>query len=196
MSLDSVELLMRFEKEFKKDVPYLAAEKIGTVGEMSNWFYQNLTIHQPDRQLENEIYTLIKKALKDSGLSDKVSFEQKVKEIIPKENLEQTWEQIATKLKLKMPRLNKQDLSDSEIRDVKILGIRLYKPKPAFLESDFKRLVECVGALNYDKFVDFDKITSKFEIDIAVIGLTYDQCGVDVDEVFLNSSFTNDLGID
>lgn len=196
MGLDSVELLMRFEKEFKKNVPDLDAEKIGTVADMSNWFYKNLEVYKPDRQLQNEIFTLIKKALKDSGLTANVSYEQKLKEIIPKDFLEQTWERIASNLKLKIPKLNKQDLSDSEFKDVKVLGVRLYKAKPAFLESDFKRLVECVGGLNYKTFVDFDHITSLFEINIAVIGITYDQCGVDIDEVFLESSFANDLGID
>ncbi len=196
MGLDSVELLLRFEKEFKKDIPDADAQKIFTVGDMSNWLYENLEIHQPNKKIDNEIFNLVKKAFQDSGLTDKITYEQKLREIIPKENLEQTWEGIALNLKLTMPKLNKQDLSDNEIKDIKILGIRFYKPKPAFLESNFKRLVECVGGLNYNKFVDFDRITSKFEIDIAVIGITYDQCGVDVDDVFMNSSFTDDLGID
>ena len=76
------------------------------------------------------------------------------------------------------------------------MGIKLYRPKPAFLESDFRRLVECVGGLNYETFINFDRITSRFEIDIAVIGITCDQSGVGIDEVFLESFFTNDLGID
>jgi hypothetical protein len=50
--------------------------------------------------------------------------------------------------------------------------------------------------LNYEKFVDFDNLTSLFEITIATIGLTQEQCGMDIDEIFVDSSFVNDLGLD
>jgi hypothetical protein len=55
MGLDSVELLMRFEKEFKKDVPDQDAGNISTVGDMANWFFNNLPIHQPDKRLRDTI---------------------------------------------------------------------------------------------------------------------------------------------
>jgi acyl carrier protein len=196
MGLDSVELLWQFEKEFKKDVPDLEAEKIFTVENMASWFYQNLTIYESDRQLQEEIFTSIKKALVAVGLTNNVSYDQKLREIIPRENLEYTWRELARNLQLEIPGLNKQDYSDNEIKDIKYLGITLYKTKPAYLESNFRRFVECVGALNYKRFVDFDRITSLFEINIAVIGITYEKCGVEIDEIFLESSFTNDLGID
>lgn len=37
MGLDSVELVARFEKEFKIEVPDQDAENIATVGDMANW---------------------------------------------------------------------------------------------------------------------------------------------------------------
>ena len=61
---------------------------------------------------------------------------------------------------------------------------------------NFYRFVECIGALNYQKFVDFDHLTSLFEITIATIGITQEQCQMDVDEIFVESSFAYHLGID
>jgi len=38
MGLDSVELIMRFEKDFKKEVPDEDAATLSTVGDVANWF--------------------------------------------------------------------------------------------------------------------------------------------------------------
>ncbi|MEL7003840.1 MAG: hypothetical protein AAFN93_14045, partial [Bacteroidota bacterium] len=81
-------------------------------------------------------------------------------------------------------------------RERQILGLTYYKPKSPFLNSSFERLIECIGALNYLELVDFDNITSLFEIRIAVMGITCGTTGVNAKEVFWESSFTSDLGID
>jgi acyl carrier protein len=39
-------------------------------------------------------------------------------------------------------------------------------------------------------------LASQYEVEQAVIGLTSDKSGVPVEEIRLQSSFTNDLGMD
>lgn len=196
MGLDSVELLMRFEKEFKKDVPDQDAENICTVGDMINWFYNKLTIYQPDKKVEDTIFNLLKNTFDKLNLQNDFNYENILRDFVPRNNLITIWKGLEVELNLKIPELNPQDLTEKELKGIKFLGLTISKPKPPILEMTFRRFIELIGALNYEKFVDFDNLTSLFEITIAVIGITQEQCGVDIDEVLFDSSFTNDLGID
>jgi acyl carrier protein len=192
MGLDSVDLLVRFEREFKKEAPDKVAEEMYTVGDVANWFYHNLTIQMPEKNLKEEIFDLVKNTFRKLKLSEDLTFTQQLHEVIPKENVESIWKKLEENLQLKMPKIN------GMIDEIKILGVSLYKPKPktSILECDFERFIECIGAMNYQKLVNFEHITSKFEIEMAVMGITYDQIGVDIEEIFLDSSFTKDLGVD
>lgn len=196
MGLDSVELLMRFEKEFKKDVPDEDAATLYTVGDVANWFFNNLVIHSPDKGVKQQILDKLQLALQT--LNPKAGFKENdvLKDFIPKENLKSFWRDLEFELKLKIPKLNPQDFTEEKLKDIKILGITISRPKQAVLDMQFSRFAECIGAINYEKLVDFDTISSLFEITIATIAITHEQCGVAIDEIFVTSSFTNDLGID
>lgn len=196
MGLDSVYLLMQFEKVFKKEVPDEVASTIYTVDDMANWFYQNKEIYEPDLQIESKIFELVKKTLVTVGLTNQISYEQKLNEIIPKHNLEQTWREIERILALKIPKLSKQELANREVKEIKFFGLTLFIPQSPFLENSIERFILCIAALNYKKFVDFDRITSLYEIKIAIIGITSEKNGIAVEEIFGNSCFVNDLGID
>ncbi|TAF63567.1 MAG: hypothetical protein EAZ55_13330 [Cytophagales bacterium] len=187
---------MRFEKEFKKDVPDQDVGNISTVGDMANWFYNNLTIYQPDKKVEEIIFNSLKKAFLKLNLQSNFNYENTLGDFIPKNDLLNIWKELEQQLNLKIPELNPQDLADKELKEIKIFGLTISKPKPRILDTNFRRFVECIGALNYEKFVDFDNLTSLFEITIAIIGLTQEKCGMDIDEIFVDSSFVNDLGID
>lgn len=196
MGLDSVELLIQFEKKFKKDVPDQVAEKIYTIGDMANWLYNNVSIHHPDQQLKDAIFNLVKAAFKRLDLQNDFNYQHKIKDIVPKSDLVDIWRKLEQELNLKIPELNPQDLTNKKLKEVKVLGIIIARPKPPILNMSFDRFIECIGALNYEKFVNFDSLTSFFEVKIAVMGITKEQCGLDIDEIFMDRSFTNDLGMD
>jgi hypothetical protein len=146
MGLDSVELLMRFEKEFKKDVPDQDAGNISTVGDMANWFYNNLTIYQPDKKVEDIIFNSLKKAFLKLNLQSNFNYENILREFIPKNDLLNVWKELEQQLNLKIPELNPQDLADKELKEIKIFGLTISKPKPQILDTNFRRFVECIGA--------------------------------------------------
>ena len=106
MGLDSVELLMRFEKEFKKDVPDEDAATLYTVGDVANWFFNNLVIHSPDKGVKQQILDKLQLALQT--LNPKAGFKENdvLKDFIPKENLKSFWRDLEFELKLKIPKLN------------------------------------------------------------------------------------------
>ncbi|MDB5255384.1 MAG: phosphopantetheine-binding protein [Chitinophagaceae bacterium] len=195
MGLDSVELLMTFEEKFKISIPDKDAEKVITVGDMATWFYNNLKIHYPENQIKENIFDKIKVSIKDLRISEQIFSEQRMNEIFPKSNLKTIWLDFEKSLDLKLPELNKNDFKEDLNRDRTILGLKIFQPKTPFLDNDFNRLIECVGGLNYEKIVDFDRITSLFEITIAIMGITHYQCMNPIEEIFWESGFVYDLGI-
>ncbi|MCP9764784.1 acyl carrier protein [Lacihabitans soyangensis] len=196
MGLDSVELLMQIEDEFKIKISDQDAQNISTVGDLANYIYQNSTFIFPNNCLKIRLLNSIKSALTVLEFPANLDLTNTVGEFLAKDDLKTTWKKLEETLNLKLPELNPQDLKVEKIEDVKIFGFNIIRIKPPILDMTFERLIECIGALNYQDFIDFDNITSFFEILIAVIGITHLKSGVDVDEIFTSSSFTYDLGID
>ena len=196
MGLDSVERLMQLEKKFKVNIPDQDAENICTVGDMIDWFFNKLKLRQPDKKTEDMIFVLIRDVFDKLNLPNDFKPENTLKDYIPEGDLKAFWQRFQTELNLKIPELNPRDFTHKELKAVKILGISISNPKPPILAMTFSRFVELIGALNYVKFVDFDNLTSLFEIKIAVIGITHQKGGVDINEIFIESSFSEDLGID
>jgi hypothetical protein len=59
-----------------------------------------------------------------------------------------------------------------------------------------EQFVSAICANNYLELIDRNNIRSKYEIYIAVTGITVDKIGVDYFEIGPDKSFTSDLGID
>lgn len=196
MGLDSVELLMQIEDEFKIKISDQDAQNIFTVGDMTNFIYQNSTMQLPDNCLKNQILNSIKSAFLLLEFPANFDLTNIVGEFLTKDDLKASWKKLEETLNLKLPELNPQDLKVEKIEGVKIFGFNIIRIKPPILDMTFERLIECIGAINYQDFIDFDNITNYFEILIAVMGITHLKSRVDIDEIFVSSSFVYDLGVD
>ena len=193
MGLDSVELLMQIEDEFKIKISDQDAQNIFTVGDLTNYIYQNSTIKFPDNCLKTQILNSIKSAFTVLEFPANLDLNNTVGEFLAKDDLKATLKKLEETINLKLPELNPQDLKIEKIEGVKIFGFNIIRVKPPILDMTFERLIECVGALNYPDFIDFDNITNYFEILIVVMGITQLKSGVDIDEIFVSSSFVYDL---
>ena len=183
------------EKEFGKEIPNIDAENLSTIGDVSLWFYDHLNKCESDRNLESQLFERLKEALKDIGvLHSDLKMEDHLDTIIPKGNCQAIWKELESSLSLQIPELNRADFLSEAPQPKKILGLTIQKPKPSFLENNVNRLVECIGALNYKKLIDFTCLSTLFEVKIVVMSITSKCLGVDIKEVFWDTSFTNDLG--
>jgi hypothetical protein len=57
-------------------------------------------------------------------------------------------------------------------------------------------LIDCICGLNYEQLLDFGHLTSRYEVMVAVMAITGDKSGVEIQSIFWDSSFTMDLGMD
>jgi hypothetical protein len=196
MGLDSVELVMRFEREFGLPIPDREVEQISTIGQMANWFYAHLPIHQPERDLPGEMLARLNQALERLGLPPVRDPAQRLADLLPPGDITATWQALQTALGLALPQLNDIDLKKSPQNWLGKLGIPPWRPKSGVLASTVAELGQHICVLNYQQLIDFDRFSSQYEIMVAVMGITHHQCGVEPSEMHRDSRFANDLGID
>ena len=180
---------MRLDK-FISNLGYASRKQVAKY--IKDWFIWVNAIDVYDKDYEIEFWDIV------NIWEEDVEFKENdvLRDFIPKENLKSFWNDLEYELKLKIPKLNPQDFTEERLKELKVLGITISRPKQAVLDMQFSRFAECIGAINYEKLVDFDTMSSLFEITIATIAITHEQCGIAIDEIFVTSSFTNDLGID
>lgn len=195
MGLDSVELIMEIEKHFSISIPDRDAEKAYTVGKLVDCVAKLMRIEGYDFSLREMTFIKIKKVLFNLHVeTSDFLITKKVKNTI---NLTDKpfLALVESQLLLKLPGL------DTQLEEAKGILPRL-KRWFHFMESvDFenitwKKYVDIILALNLEKLNPPILYTSKYEIYIAIMRLTVDKIGVEYQEIGIEKSFTDDLGVD
>lgn len=180
MGLDSVELLVTFEKYFGIAIPDAEAGTIFTVQDMTDVIAKHLDITDNSADLKNHIFQNIKNsALVNPGiqLTDNISAY-----ISPQDH--QTWSALEHHLQLEIPRPNMKTGIFTPPRDYEW----------ATITADQFTSVIC--AHNFRTLTNTANIKSKYEIYIIVTGITADNLGIDYYDIAPGKSFTGDFGID
>jgi len=195
MGLDSVELIMEVEEHFSISIPDSEAEKAVRVGDLVNVVAKILNVYSYDFKLREDVFSLVTSELK------------KIKPIIPEININ---DQVINSLDLNNKEENK--LLESII-EIKLPGINtkiterlstLDKIRNWFdIDDDigfddlsWKRYVDILIAVNLNRFVKENEYKSKYEIYLAIMKITVAKIRVMYQEIGIEKSFTDDLGID
>lgn len=198
MGIDSVELLMSFERHFKLEVPDAVAESICTVGDAATWFSQQLGLagqHQSavrlavSKQLCAVLEAINSKVIAYSELTP-------LCEAFPnQQSLESCRQQLLSRYNLLMPRLSPVPAAPATPSLwEKIWGRPLWRP-PSWPTQTLAELTDWIVAANYEQLLSLP-LASQYEVEQAIIGITSYSSGVEIEEIQLRSSFANDLGID
>lgn len=59
----------------------------------------------------------------------------------------------------------------------------------------FDRYIDLICAINYNELVQHGRVQNSYEIMIAVMGITIEKNNLDPFQVYINSAFVDDLGI-
>lgn len=193
MGLDSVELLEAFERYFNLPVPDRVAEQLARVGEVAEYFAQQLGCNlSPAR---TEVHTLLL-----SQVTQCLSDENK--DLSGATVLRTLWHipraarhQLQACLQLNVP-----ELSESVVGQLLKWWQQLVPSNtvparpPDWAACTINDLVDWLLAENYRRLLVAP--ASLYEVQRVVIGITADKCGINVSEIQLSDSFTMDLGID
>ena len=190
MGLDSVELLMEFEKFFGLIVPDRDAEKVITVGDMTELVSSQLQIESSAPLLREAIFrelVPLLRAEKEILLTDMVAAY-----LNPADKVR--WNETAEKLRLSMPLPDTDSGQPSAWKQ--LFGMELHAATYNWLSISFSRFADCIAAANYTAVVDPQHIRSKHDVYIAIMGITAEKQSIDYYEILPEKSFTSDLGID
>lgn len=129
-----------------------------------------------------------KNSIVELGINLSLNSNETIFQLIPAKDYD-IWKRISLVTKLEMP----DPLTTGAFG--KFID-RIF-PQNDFIEpTTIDRFIDLVAAVNYEKIIDRNNFQSKYEVMVAVMGITIEKIGLSPFEVFLNSSFTKDLGID
>ena len=195
MGLDSVELIMEVEKHFSISIADADAENATTVGKLVDCVANILAVNSYNFALREKTFLLIKneflkinRNLKDFSLNNKVSDTLDIgnkSHILELEN----------KIGLKLPGIYFIQENHFGIWGKVKQWFNLTEAID-FNEISWKKYIDITIAKNIEKIIPPDKYNSKYEIYIAIMKITVDKIGVDYEEIGIEKSFTNDLGVD
>ena len=187
MGLDSVELVMSFEEYFSVTVPDQEIEQVCTIRDMVQVVSAHKGIDNDGNSLQEDMLTRILNYLE----SDRDAFVFQA--FHPSDKA--FWEGIMNRvgLSIPMPSLQVSEERERGIRRIfkRILGPPGYDWRTITTE----RLAEVVCFANYKELVDPAYLKSKYDIYIAVSGITGDLMGIDYYEILPDKSFAGDFHI-
>jgi hypothetical protein len=197
MGLDSVELVVYVEDKFGIRIPDDECAKINTVQDFANSVYQRISINPTEKCLTQIVFYRIRKAFQTLNLSkEKIKPDSLITELLTQAELKSKWKQIEIELGLKLPKLVSLDFNQNLDTHVKILGFRTFKRTQPVTKGTIRQLIDWTISLNFDKTIDINKITDKYEVERIISGIISDRMGIPINEIELKHSITNDLGID
>lgn len=187
MGLDTVDLIVAFEKYFEIEIPNAQAETLVTLQHVTDIVSEHFSVTGTSLALKERIFDKIKIALNNPSLE--------LNDLVSKHISGEKWTELKETLQLEIPTpLIKGERKKTFIQKIFPHTIWQLGYDPSLVKIE--DLVDAICVCNYKLLVDRKKITNKYEIYVAVAGITVNQAGVDYYEVGPGKSFTNDLGMD
>ena len=197
MGLDSVELLMSVENKFGIRIKDSEAEKIYTVQNFVDSVYDKIITNPNENCLTQIVFYRIRKAFQNLQLTDEeIKPETKISELLTQTELKEKWHLLKTEIGLELPELVALDFNPNLASHVKIFGIKTIKRTTPVSSGTIRDLIHWTIALNQEKLIDIENVTTKYEVERIIIGIINRNMGIPISEIKLEHSITNDLGID
>ena len=197
MGLDTVELVVAFEKHFGVEIPDRAAESMGTVGEVAAWLGQQLgTTGRRQSTVRDTVAAELRQLFVLPATQAAAAAEATpLLRLLPdRAAQQQAAAQLLAHPGLVLPTLPHNAPAPGNWL-ARLFGSDRLPPRPSLGISTLAELIDWMVALNYEKLLALP-YRSQYDVEQAVIGITADRSGVDVTQIRLSSSFTNDLGMD
>lgn len=193
MGLDSVDLLMAFEKFFGIRIPDATAEKLYTIQDTVDCVAYHLQVNANSKQLQQDVFVKLSACIRSLtspahafGLADKID------DYFVPDNT--TWHLLEACIGLQIPRLDTP--TPQHKLSPKLNKLINWAPQYSWQQVSFEQLVDVICASNFTTLVNPKAINSQYEIYICIMGITVEKTGVSYYEITPGKSFTNDLGVD
>jgi len=192
MGLDTVELMVSLERYFGLEIPDSVAETIYTVGNLSTWLSQQLGVSG----LRQSAARVAVAAQLLSGAPPGSDETTPLCQLLPNAAALKNYQYaLKNRYGLVLPPLSPLRVAPATPSLWESLTGQLLPSAPHWSTQTLSELIDWTVAFNYEKLLSMP-LASQYEVEQVVIGITSDKSGVPVEEIRLQSSFTNDLGMD
>lgn len=198
MSLDTVELVISIEERFDISIPDGEAAQLHTIQEIADCVHSKIAMNPTAKCKSQLLFYLLRRYFQDQFGIDRDSFmpQRIIRDLLANHDLKSAWRSIQRDLQLELPRLVARDLDPSIPAQAKILGFKAYwRPKPV-TDGSVAELVNWILSMNHKKLVDVKDLLSKKDVESIIMGIVSERSGIDVNELKLTHSITDDLGMD
>ena len=192
MGLDSVELVITIEKHFAISISDGEAEKAMTVQDVADLVARHRPLVPDDRDVRGEVRIRLLRILEaqTASIADDTPFAELCQERLPAE----IWRQWPSNDLLK-PDLPPNDQRYLGSNSWFAFMIPKWAPDRSILDLTFGQVLDAVVAHNHMRLIDPLRPRSRYEILMAVIGVSSDSIGVAELEMRPTDSYVNDLGV-
>ena len=193
MGLDSVALLMEFENNFGVRISDVEAGKISTINDMVETISRIKNINKINFDLREKILNQIIELLKEIR-NEEIKPSDKISDYLNPSFVE-SWKSFHIKLGFEFSNPKIYDFESNKLTN-RIRNIINWMPRYDWNNMNLEDFAESLCKKNYKNLLDFNNITSKYEIYIGVAGITSEKMDISCYEISSEKSFTKDLGID
>lgn len=195
MGLDSIELVMEFEKYFAIEIPDQDAEKLWTIGRTIDYIAQKLNVTETNCAIKlTTLKNIIDNLKRVRNYSLDISLESSLQSIFG-EIKRADLDLVINSINYQVPDINLFDKDSGKIID-KVKNWISWKPNCDVPNLTLSEIIIKTIANNLELLVDPKNVKTIDEIEAAVIRIVVDKIGVDYFEVTRTASYTNDLGVD
>lgn len=198
MGLDSVMLVMDIEKHFDIRIPDAEAETLYTVGDLVNAVYKRVKTNPADRCKSLLLFNRFRSFFMEYLAISREDFvtNRNIDELIKPVALKDFWKALSTNLNLELPPLSTLDTDPHKNRNIKFLGVDLWRRNNPTTAITVGELINSTIAINHKKLIDPKNLCSKADVKDAIMGIISEDIGIPVHEIKLEHRFTDDLGVD
>ena len=199
MGLDSVELAITLENKLGFIIPDEEWAQTSTIQDISNVFLKRLTIEPNNQCISQRLFYKIRTALRELKiipLDYEINRNTYIVDILSTNLTATNWNKLEKKLMLKLPELVKMDFNKELDTHIRILGFKTIKRKKPVTKGTIEQLIGWIISLNYEKLIQLNKISNKYELERVVSGIVSENIGLPINEIEMYHSITNDLGVD
>ena len=199
MGLDSVELAITLENKLGFIIPDEEWAQTSTIQDISNVFLKRLTIEPNNQCISQRLFYKIRTALRELKiipLDFEINRNTYIVDILSTNLTATNWNKLEKKLMLKLPELVKMDFNKELDTHIRVLGFKTIKRKKPVTKGTIEQLIGWIISLNYEKLIQLNKISNKYELERVVSGIVSENIGLPINEIEMYHSITNDLGVD
>ena len=198
MGLDSVDLLVTVERKFKIEIPDKESERINTVQDFANSVFDKINVATINEEsIKQNVYLRLIKCLNQLGIScSPLDGNILIKDLFITSCLQELWTRLQLALELSLPALSDNDIDPNLDTHVKVFGFKTIKRNQPITSGTLNQLVDWIISLNFESLIDFNSISSLYEVERTICGLITRNIGIPINEIEMHHSINADLGID